>query len=206
MPDNSHILARDGKNGDFGPFFANWIRHPIAMGAVAPSSKAYCRKMVDKASTELDGPILELGPGLGAVTRALLEKGVDPARITSIEYEPKFADALKRRFPEITVIQGNGFDLDATLGERRDEKFAAILFAIPIVSEKAEWRQTLFRDYFSRLRSGGNITQLSYMWTPPVPAVPGVFSVSSTDIVWNNIPPARVWIYEPDLAFSEIDA
>ncbi|MDY8108351.1 methyltransferase domain-containing protein [Fulvimarina sp. 2208YS6-2-32] len=206
MTDNSKILARDGRNGDFGPFFANWIRHPIAMGAVAPSSRSYCRTMVEKSSVAIEGPILELGPGLGAVTRALLEKGVDPSRITSIEYSENFADALKQRFPEINVIQGDGFDLDKTLGERRNETFAAILFAIPIVSQKASWRQNLFRDYFSRLRSGGNITQLSYMWKPPVPAVPGVFSVSSSDFIWDNIPPARVWIYERDLAFSEIDA
>ncbi|MER0238769.1 methyltransferase domain-containing protein [Fulvimarina sp. MAC8] len=206
MADNSKILERDAKNDDLGPFLANWVRHPISMGAVAPSSRQYCRTMVEHSSVELDGPILELGPGLGAVTRAMLEKGVDPARITSIEFEENFADALRQRFPEVNVIHGDGFDLDKTLGDRKDEKFAAILFAIPITSQKASWRQDLFRDYFGRLRSGGNITQLSYMWKPPVPAVPGVFSVRSTDIVWNNIPPARVWIYEQDLAFSEIDA
>ncbi|WP_040489682.1 class I SAM-dependent methyltransferase [Fulvimarina pelagi] len=206
MADNSKILERDAKHGDFGPFLANWVRHPISMGAVAPSSRDYCRTMVEHSSVDLDGPILELGPGLGAVTRAMLERGIDPGRITSIEFEQNFASALKKRFPEINVIQGDAFDLDETLGERKDEKFAAILFAIPITSQKASWRQDLFRNYFGRLRSGGNITQLSYMWKPPVPAVPGIFSVHSSDIVWNNIPPARVWIYEPDLAFSEIDA
>lgn len=182
-------------DGDWARFFATWIRHPVKMGAIAPSSAAYCSAMVDAATTGIDGPILELGPGLGVVTRTLLRKGVQPERITSIEYDPDFARMLKERFPGVNVIRGDGFDLDATLGERRSERFAAILFAIPVANFSQERRQAIFRDYFSRLRPGGNLTQLSYLPTAPVRPVPGVFDVSATPIVWANIPPARVWIY-----------
>ncbi|MCB8840068.1 class I SAM-dependent methyltransferase [Aurantimonas sp. VKM B-3413] len=186
------------RESDWLPFLATWVRHPIKMGAVAPSSRSYCGMMVKHATTELDGPILELGPGLGVVTRTLLEQGVAPERITSIEYDADFARKLKRRFPKVDVIQGDGFNLDKTLGSRAGEKFAAILFAIPIVSFPQEKRQKLFVDYFKRLRPGGNLTQLSYMLTPPVRSVPGVFTVSSSPRVWNNVPPARVWIYSQD--------
>ncbi|MEC5292082.1 methyltransferase domain-containing protein [Aurantimonas sp. C2-6-R+9] len=183
---------------DWARFLASWVRHPIKMGAVAPSSRAYCQMMVRHATTELNGPILELGPGLGVVTRALLDNGVAPERITAIEYTPNFARMLRQRFPRVNVIQGDGFDLDTTLGARRGEKFAAILFAIPIANLAQAERQALFRDYFSRLLPGGNLTQLSYLLGPPVEAVPGVFTVSASPRVWRNIPPARVWIYSQD--------
>lgn len=195
--------AGERYEGDWARFFANWVRHPVKMGAVAPSSRAYCNMMVRHATIDLDGPILELGPGLGVVTRTLLEHGVAPERITSIEYDSEFARQLQRRFPGVNVINGDGFDLDRTLGDRRDEKFAAILMAIPIVSFSQEKRQALFTDYLSRLVPGGNLTELSYMLTPPVRPVPGVFSVSSSPRVWNNIPPARVWIYSQDTAPAE---
>lgn len=189
-----------GNNGvaDSLRFFATWLRHPLKLGAVAPSSPRYCATMAACASTEIDGPILELGPGLGVVTKALLDKGVAPERITSIEYDPGFAETLKARFPRVNVIQGDGFDLDKTLGSRRNEKFAAILFAIPIVNQPQELRQKLFSDYFGRLLPGANLTQLSYLQKAPVKPMPGVFSVSSSPIVWDNIPPARVWIYSQD--------
>ncbi|WP_416357749.1 class I SAM-dependent methyltransferase [Aureimonas phyllosphaerae] len=180
---------------DLARFFGTWVRNPIKMGAVAPSSAHYCATMVASATTGLDGPILELGPGLGCVTRALLDAGVDPGRITSIEYDAEFARTLKERFPAVNVIRGDGFDLDATLDDGGSAKFAAILFAIPIVKFPQAERQALFSRYFERLRPGGNLTQLSYLWKPPVKAVPGLFDVSSSDIVWDNIPPARVWIY-----------
>jgi len=183
---------------DWARFLGSWVRHPIKMGAVAPSSRSYCKMMVRHTTTELDGPILELGPGLGVVTRTLLENGVAPERITAIEYDREFARMVRQRFPRVNVIQGDGFDLDKTLGARREEKFAAILFAIPIANLTQAERQALFRDYFSRLLPGGNLTQLSYLLTPPVEAVPGVFSVSASPRVWRNIPPARVWIYSQD--------
>lgn len=184
--------------GDGLRFFATWLRHPLKLGAIAPSSPRYCAKMAACATTDIEGPILELGPGLGVVTQALLDKGIAPERITSIEYDPSFAATLRKRFPRVDVIEGDGFDLDATLGARRHERFAAILFAIPIVSQPQERRQQLFADYFTRLLPGANLVQLSYLQTPPVKPMPSVFSVSASPMVWDNIPPARVWIYSQD--------
>ncbi|SKA36745.1 class I SAM-dependent methyltransferase [Consotaella salsifontis] len=200
--ERSDQASTDAAGGDWARFFATWARHPLKMGAVAPSSRAYCSMMVDNATIGLDGPILELGPGLGVVTRTLLEKGVAPERITSIEYDRDFARILKERFPKVNVICGDGFDLDKTLGARAGEKFAAILFAIPILNFPQERRQALFCDYFSRLMPGGNLTELSYAWSSPVKPVPGVFSVRGSPIVWANIPPARVWIFSQDPAQS----
>ena len=185
---------------DLARFFATWVRHPMKMGAVAPSSASYCDRMVRLSNTRLDGPILELGPGLGAVTKALLRAGVEAQRITSIEYDGDFATALSERFPKIGVVCGDGFDLDATLGDGGETKFATILLAIPIVRFSMAKRQALLGRYLDRLLPGGNITQLSYLWKPPVDPVPGRFSVSSSPIVWGNVPPARVWVYTPERA------
>ena len=196
MKDNR--MAAEDRSGDFGRFFATWARNPLKIGAVAPSSPHYGAMMVEKATTALEGPILEIGPGLGVVTRALIEKGIAPERITAIEYDPDFARTLRQRFPRVDVIQGDGLRLDETLGARKADKFAAILFAVPVAHLGQEEKQKLFCDYISRLSPGGNLTQLSYLMTAPVKPVAGVFGVSCSPIVWRNIPPARVWIYTPD--------
>lgn len=183
--------------GDWARFLGTWLKHPLKMGAVAASSTAYCDEMVARSNTGNIGRILELGPGLGAVTRALLRAGVEPERIVSIEYDSQFASALKARFPRVDVIEGDGFDLDKTLGDGGAEKFATILLAIPIVNLRQVDRQALLQRYFQRLAPGGNLTQLSYLWKPPIEPIAGRFTVSSSDIVWKNIPPARVWVYTP---------
>lgn len=193
----TNAQARE-RRADLVRFFGTWMRNPIKMGAVAPSSATYCAKMVAASTTKIDGPVLELGPGLGVVTRALLDAGVSPSRITSIEYDRDFAATLQRRFPAVNVIRGDGFDLDRTLADGGATRFSTILLAIPIVKFPQGERQALFSRYFSRLAPGGNLTQLSYLWTPPVKPVPGIFDVSASPIVWDNIPPARVWIYRQD--------
>ena len=187
-----------GRGEDWSRFLAAWMRNPGKMGAIAPSSPSYAAMMVSHASVAVEGAILELGPGLGVVTRALLDAGVAPGRITAIEFDPDFAGTLRRRFPGVDVVTGDGFDLDRTLAARRGETFAAILFAIPILHLPQARRQALFAGYFERLRPGGNLTQLSYMPVPPVRGLPGVFTVQGSRRVWDNIPPARVWVYSRD--------
>ncbi|MFD2238882.1 class I SAM-dependent methyltransferase [Aureimonas populi] len=181
--------------GDWAKFLGTWLKHPGAMGAIAASSRSYCDAMVRAATTHLDGPILELGAGLGVVTQALLRAGIAPERITSIEYDREFARELKARFPNVNVIQGDGLDLTETLKGREEERFAAILLAIPIIRFKPDERRRLLERYFERIVPAGNLTQLSYSLTPPVKPELGAYAVSSTPVVWANLPPARVWIY-----------
>lgn len=195
MPNVERSKPQDERAGDWVKFLGTWVRHPGAMGAIASSSPRYCDAMVALSTTEIDGPILELGAGLGVVTRALLRAGVEPERITSIEYDRNFAAALKERFPQVDIVCGDGLDLSRTLARRSNDTFASILFAIPIVRFPQERRRALLDHYFERIRPGGNLTQLSYSWVPPIRADPARYTVSSSPVVWANLPPARVWAY-----------
>src|SRR6185503_20593549 len=82
---------------------------PKTVGAVAPSGPQLARAMA--AQIRLDGPVLELGPGTGAITEAIVSR-VGQVRLTAVEYDSNFAAAVKARFPAVTVIQGDAFDLD----------------------------------------------------------------------------------------------
>ncbi len=183
------------RKGDWVKFLGTWVRNPGKMGAIAASSPRYCDEMVARSTTGLDGPILELGAGLGDVTRALLRAGIEPRRITSIEYDPQFAKALVQRFPGVDIICGDGLDLTQTLAGREDQRFATVLLAIPIIRFPMERRRALLDHYFERIAPGGNLTQLSYYWTPPIRPDPERYQVSSSQVVWANLPPARVWVY-----------
>ena len=57
------------------------------------------------------GPVVELGPGTGPVTQALLQRGLAPERLILVEYDPAFCRLLERRFPGVRVIQGDAYDL-----------------------------------------------------------------------------------------------
>jgi phosphatidylethanolamine/phosphatidyl-N-methylethanolamine N-methyltransferase len=162
---------------------------PRNVGALAPSGPQLARAMA--AQIKLDGPVLELGPGTGAITGAIL-KQVGAARLTAIEYDPDFAAGLKTRFPQMRVIQGDAFDLDATLGHR--EPYAAILSGLPLLNFPMADRHRLLDGVAARLMPGAPFIQFSYGLHAPV-TPPDGHIVSQAAFAWANFPPARVWVY-----------
>ena len=89
-------------------FIRSWIERPLSIGAVTPSSKMLARAMARYVDPHSDGPVVELGPGTGPVTAALVEAGVDPSRLVLVEFNPAFCRILRTRYPSATLVQGNG--------------------------------------------------------------------------------------------------
>src|ERR1700749_2916351 len=97
-------------------FIRHWIDKPLSMGAVTPSSKVLARAMARYVDVDAPGPVIELGPGTGAVTKALVEHGVEPERLVLVEFNPSFCRLLRTRYPEATVIQGDAYRIQHLLG------------------------------------------------------------------------------------------
>jgi phosphatidylethanolamine/phosphatidyl-N-methylethanolamine N-methyltransferase len=137
---------------------------------------------------ERPGFVVELGPGTGTVTAALLERGVAPERLVAVEYVPYFADLLRRRFPAASICQGDGFAFEDHLPPGCE--VAAVISGIPLLNFEPEKRAALIR---AGLKRCGRFIQLSYGWQPPIP--PGRGMDLQKTIVWRNFPPAHVWTY-----------
>jgi phosphatidylethanolamine/phosphatidyl-N-methylethanolamine N-methyltransferase len=176
-------------------FFKTWATSPLKMGAVSPTSRALADLMVEHAAPDPTGWVLELGPGTGVVTEALIRAGIPAERIVSVEYDKEFCRLLRERFPAAHIIRGDALDLDAVLGEFRSTEFSAVLSGVPLLTLPRGKRVPYLEDLLDRLVPGGNVTQLSYSFTPPQDAVPGRFSVEKSKWVTANLPPGRVWIY-----------
>ena len=170
-------------------FLSRLAANPSHVGAIAPSGAILARAMAAEADPSRDGPVLELGPGTGVVTEALLARSFAPARITAIEVDAQFANALRARFPSIAVLQGDAFDLPNSA-----EPFAAIVSSLPLLNFSAARREALVERALSRLLPGAPFIQFSYGFSPPVAAPEGA-CVRLAARVWRNLPPAKVWVY-----------
>jgi phosphatidylethanolamine/phosphatidyl-N-methylethanolamine N-methyltransferase len=176
-------------------FFKTWATSPIKMGSVSPTSRALARLMVEQADPDPAGYTLEVGPGTGVVTQALVASGVAPERVIAVEYDKDFCKLLRQRFPGMTVIQGDALDLRNTLGEHRDVTFSGILSGLPLLNVPRAKRAPYIESLFDRLVPGGKIAQLSYSPIPPQDSIPGRFTVEGSKWVTFNLPPGRVWTY-----------
>lgn len=179
-------------------FFRSLIEKPLTVGAVAPSGKALARLMATYVDPKVPGPIVELGPGTGPVTEALVERGIDPHRLTLVEYDPQFCALLRQRFPGINVVQGDAYDLKHTLAGVLSEPAAAFVSGLPLFNKPLKMRLDLLDQAFGLMKSSAPFVQFTYNAISPIPrSHRGVHSEAS-DRVWRNFPPARVWVYRAE--------
>jgi len=176
-------------------FLRSWIEKPLHMGAVMPSSKLLARTMAQYVDRESKGPVIELGPGTGAITNALIEHGVDQKRLVLVEYNPGFCALLRDRYPQARVVQGDAYALRDSLGEVLDAPASAVVSGLPLVTKPMLTRLKLMREAFLALAPGAPFVQFTYSVAPPIPkSLPGV-STEASERIWMNLPPARVWVY-----------
>jgi phosphatidylethanolamine/phosphatidyl-N-methylethanolamine N-methyltransferase len=175
-------------------FIGSWIQKPLAVGAVTPSSKLLARTMAQYVDPDADGPVIELGPGTGPITEALVDHGVDPARLVLVEFNPKFCRLLRQRFPAATVIQGDAYRLRDALGGFASHEASAVVSGLPLMTRPLRTRMRLLRDAFALLQPRAPFVQFTYAVVPPIPRL-GSVKVEASERIWLNLPPARVWIY-----------
>lgn len=176
-------------------FFKGWIDKPKAVGAIIPTSSFTAKRMASVIEPESGLPVLELGPGTGVITKAILARGVKPADLWSIEYSEDFVAHLHQQFPDVNVIHGDAFDLDKTLGDKAGTTFDSIVSAVPLLSFKVPQRIRYIENLLERIPAGRPIVQITYGTLSPVPAGKGNYTVEHLDFMLRNIPPAQLWIY-----------
>jgi phosphatidylethanolamine/phosphatidyl-N-methylethanolamine N-methyltransferase len=176
-------------------FLRSWIEKPLHVGAVMPSSRLLARTMAQYVDVKSEGPVVELGPGTGAITNALIEHGVDQKRLVLVEYNPGFCALLRERYPQAKVVQGDAYKLRDSLWEMLTTPAAAMVSGLPLVTKPMITRLRLIRDAFAALAPGAPFVQFTYSVVPPIPkSLPGV-STEASERIWMNLPPARVWVY-----------
>lgn len=168
------------------------------MGAVMPSGRVLARTMAQYVDINSTSPVVELGPGTGAITNALIERGVDQKRLVLVEYNPGFCALLRDRYPLAKVVQGDAYALRDSLWNVLSAPASAVVSGLPLVTKPMLTRLKLIRDAFVALSPGAPFVQFTYSVAPPIPkSLPGV-STEASERIWMNLPPARVWVYRKD--------
>ena len=166
------------------------LSQPAAVGALWPSSGRLSRSLASRVPSRGDGLVVELGAGTGAVTHALLQRGIAPGRLAVVERSPVFVRYLRARFPGVSVLQGDAAALDELLpgGSRID----AIVSSLPLRSLPAQEVAAIVAQWGALVRNGSIVVQFTYdLRESERLSLPG-FLHRASDIVWANFPPARV--------------
>ncbi|MEI4469963.1 class I SAM-dependent methyltransferase [Frigidibacter sp. MR17.24] len=172
-------------------FFREFLANPRYVASAVPSSRALAALMVRELPAR--GPIVELGPGSGVFTHAMLERGVDEADLHLVERHPDFARRLTISFPRATVHHGDAGRLPALFGHMRIE---AMVSGLPLLSLPRATTYRILEGAFRLLVPGGSIIQFTYGPKAPVPPKMLKRLNLKADFVGAtllNLPPARVY-------------
>jgi phosphatidylethanolamine/phosphatidyl-N-methylethanolamine N-methyltransferase len=180
---------------DEARFLRSWLERPLVVGAVMPSGKALARTMAAYVDPRIPGPVIELGPGTGPVTDALVRRGVAQDRLVLVEYNPDFCQLLKRRYPKATIVQGDAYDLSETLSGILAEPAAATVSSLPLFTKPMDQRRDLLEAAQAVMHPEAPFIQFTYAVVPPIPARSEVYRARASNRIWRNLPPARVWVY-----------
>jgi phosphatidylethanolamine/phosphatidyl-N-methylethanolamine N-methyltransferase len=176
-------------------FIRSWLERPLTVGAVTPSGKVLARTMARYVDPDSDGPVVELGPGTGPVTEALVQAGVAPSRLVLVEFNPTFCRILRSRYPDATLVQGDAYSMRRLLETLLLQPAAAVVSGLPLVTKPIKMRLRLIRDAFDLMLPGAPFVQFTYSVGSPLPRRLSGFSAEASERIWMNLPPARVWVY-----------
>ncbi|MBB4063741.1 phospholipid N-methyltransferase PmtA [Gellertiella hungarica] len=183
------------KFGEEIRFIRGMMDKPKTVGAIVPTSSVTARKMASVINPASGLPVLELGPGTGVITRAILERGVPPEKLHAIEYSEDFLPPLIDRFPGVDFIHGDAFHLERTLAHLGDQKFDAVISGLPLLNFPMHQRVSLLESLLDRLPEGRPVVQFSYGPVSPIVAQPDRYRIQHFDFIVRNIPPAQIWLY-----------
>jgi phosphatidylethanolamine/phosphatidyl-N-methylethanolamine N-methyltransferase len=188
----------DVRFGDEARFIRSWLENPKVAGAIAPSGRFLARALAQCVNPVAPGPIIELGPGTGPVTQALLARGVPRSKLVLVEYEKSFCTLLAKKFPGVKIVSGDAYRLADTLKGVLDEQPSAVVSSLPLLTAPEHDRLMLLRQAFDLMGESGRFVQFTYGVKSPVPHHLGDslhLRIQALAPIWLNIPPARIYIY-----------
>ncbi|MDX2113226.1 MAG: methyltransferase [Alphaproteobacteria bacterium] len=181
-----------------GSFLSAWLRSPLSMGAIVPSSGKLARAMAGQIDIKHAGVVIELGAGTGPVTDALVEAGVPAKRLWVIEREAALCAILSAQFPQLTIWCEDATHLKRLWQEQGEPRIAAIVSSLPMMSLPKRTKETIQSQMAELLDEGGVIVQFTYGAKSPLDKTRlrqhGITGKRVKTIL-TNVPPAHVWVY-----------
>ena len=193
-----HEMSRHLRDRDELRFFLHWLRQPGRVGSVVPSGPVLAAALAAEIDTEALGVVIELGPGTGRVTGALLEVGVAPGQLVAIERNASFCKLLRERFPEVRIVLGEARALEQLLQQAGVGPVKAVASSLPLLSMTSGDRRAVLSQIAAVLGAEGVLVQYTYGPAAPVPPELGAelgLIGERTNWVLANLPPAAVWRY-----------
>ncbi|MEE1790664.1 methyltransferase domain-containing protein [Streptomyces sp. BE308] len=186
---------------DTGVMLHEFLRSPLQVGAVAPSSRRLAAAVTAPVPEAGDPVVVELGPGTGAFTGMIQELLGGRGHHVAVEINPRLADSLRRRFPRVEVLTADASRLPRLLAECGHGTADVVISGLPWVSLPGHVQHETLCAVRDVLPVDGAFTTFGYvhaMRLAPARRFRRMLGVNFEEVVagrtvWGNLPPAFVY-------------
>lgn len=168
-------------------------------GSVLPSSPFLGKRMAARLPREDRGLVVELGVGTGAITQSLLESGLTHDQLVAVDCSPEMVDWTKKRFPQAKIMLGDASKLRELIDSDKElcsTRVKHVVSSLPLKSLPKDVVRGIANEVKEILPEGDKLIQFTYdLRKRPDPHL-HQFRLVESSVVWLNVPPARVSVYE----------
>lgn len=143
--------------------FSKFLKSPRTVGAVSPSSRALARMMVSSLPHDTPVSVVELGPGTGAFTGAIVDRIGPDARFLAVDIEPAFVEQIRKRWPSVECVCASAENLERLVRDRGIGPVDHIISGLPFASLPVGMTRQILEGIEHTLRPGGTFTTFQYV-------------------------------------------
>ncbi|MEO6119913.1 MAG: methyltransferase domain-containing protein [Terriglobales bacterium] len=191
---NAFVLNPRPRHDSLALFLRHFLADPRRTGSAIPSSRFLVGRMMKQVDFATARVMVEFGPGLGCMTREILARAAPSAVVISIDNNPAFARALRRRFtdPRLHVCLASVTELQAVLARLGIRKVDCIISSLPFANMPEAVRDQILHASASVLRDGARFVAFQYRRVL-LPALRDRFAHVQREYEPLNLPPAHVF-------------
>jgi len=200
-PTTSHLRGIDQRfrapgrgGGPLWQFLRGFLKHPVMVGSIIPSSKTLIDAMLAPVEWSNTRLFVEYGPGVGTFSRHILDRLPHDATLITIDTNPDFTKYLKRaiRDPRLLAVTGSAADVGRIIADRGFAHADFILSGLPFSTLPGGVGPRIAAETAAALRPGGAF--LVYQFSPKVRTyIAPHFERIDSGFEWRNIPPATLF-------------
>lgn len=200
LKEQRRLQRRQARRGRVNPqlqFLRGFLKHPVMVGSIIPSSAKLINKMLAPVDWERTKVFVEYGPGVGTFTRPILDRLAPDATLITIDTNPDFTEFLRESMNDerLIAVTGSAAEVEKILADRGFAHADYVLSGLPFSTLPPGVGEAIGAATSRVIRPGGAF--LVYQFSPKVrDFIAPVFERIERGFEWINVPPATLfWAY-----------
>lgn len=175
-------------------FLKQFLKDKQMVGAVRPSTRFLCEKMLENVDFNNSKLIIELGPGTGVFTEEIILRMRPDAKLLIFELNDNFYETLNQHIndPRVQLIHDSAVHISKYLPESEKNNVDVIISSLPLMVFPEILRKKVVLQARSSLTNGGQYIQFQYSLQSKK-LLEAIYEEVKVKFTIKNFPPAFVY-------------